>query len=64
MADELQALLAVAHAAWHLLDDSGEIEGEDGLRIHSALQGDRLSEALDTLEATGWSAHPKDGDGS
>lgn len=50
----------VAHAAWHLMDDSGEDEDDDGLRIHSALDGDRLSAALDALEASGWTPHPED----
>lgn len=53
----------VAHAAWHLLDDSGELDTVDdaGHRDyqHIGLHHDRLSGALDDLEATGWSAHPE-----
>lgn len=54
----------VAHAAWHLMDDSGELDTTDdnGVRDvqHSGVDHDRLSSALDDLEATGWNAHPED----
>lgn len=59
----VDALLDVAHAAWHLLDDSGELDTTDdnGRRdyMHVGLHHDRLSGALDALEATGWDAHPE-----
>lgn len=45
---------AVAHAAWHLMDESGEMEDDPALHIHSALEAERLSGALDALEASGW----------
>lgn len=58
-----EALLAVAHAAWHLMDDSGELDTTDdaGRRdyMHMGLNHERLSTALDALEATGWDAHPE-----
>lgn len=59
----INALLAVAHAAWHLMDDSGELaeddmEGFGGDYVHSKLDHDKLSAALDALEADGWYPHP------
>lgn len=56
LADYIAHLERVAHAAWHLLDDSGESDDE-GIHIHSSLHSERLSAALDTLEANGWKAH-------
>lgn len=53
LADEVALLRQVAHTAWHLLDEGGEQEGEDGLYVVSALDWCRLAEALD---AAGWSA--------
>jgi len=50
--DEVPLLREVAHAAWHMLDESGEYPDDDGLRIVSALDWQRLSDALD---AAGWS---------
>lgn len=58
------ALLSeVAHRAWHLLDDGGEMPDDDGLILASKRDADRLSDALDALEASGWSAHPEDESG-
>jgi len=64
-----RALAAVAHAAWHLMDDSGELAEEDmegfhGDYVHLKLDHQKLSDALDRLEATGWDAHPEDDDQS
>lgn len=57
------SLESVAHAAWHLMDDSGEMETtDDNGRTdyqHFGLDHERLSAALDALEATGWDAHPE-----
>lgn len=62
--DVIAALLEVAHAAWHLADDSGELDTQDmpdfhGDYVHLKLDHERLSDALDALEATGWDAHPE-----
>lgn len=51
--DEVPLLREVAHAAWHLLDESGEYPGDDGLYVVTAVDWQRLSDALD---AAGWSA--------
>lgn len=59
------ALQAVAHAAWHLMDDSGEMETtDDNGRSdyqHMGLDHQKLSDALDALEALGWDVHPERG---
>jgi hypothetical protein len=57
---EEQVLLfrEVAHCAWHLLDDGGEVEGDDEMWQGSKRDADRLSDALNDLEASGWDAHP------
>lgn len=46
----------VAHRAWHLMDDSGEVPDSADWVVSD---GDhrRLSEALDALEGDGWT-HP------
>lgn len=52
--DERIALLHdVAHRAWHLMDDSGEIEGETGWQVLD-IDHQALSDALDVLEGAGW----------
>lgn len=51
--DEVPLLREVAHAAWHLLDESGEYPDDPGLYIISATDWKRLGDALD---AAGWSA--------
>lgn len=52
---EIQQLRAVAHAAWHLLDEGGETDDE-GVHVVSSLDFQRLSDALDdagwTFDAT------------
>ena len=50
--DEVPLLLEVAHAAWHMLDEGGDYPDDEGLRVVSALDWQRLSDALD---AAGWS---------
>lgn len=47
----------VVHAAWHLMDDSGETD-DPGLFVHDGVRHERLHAALDALEASGWRAHP------
>lgn len=65
LTDERALLERVAHAAWHLMDDSGELDTTDdnGVRdyMHTGHEHERLSDALDALEATGWDAHPESG---
>ena len=64
LADRLDLAQEVAHAAWHLLDDSGETDESDDNEapLHVFFHNDfeRLSAALDALEATGWDAHKED----
>lgn len=49
------ALLAeVAHRAWHLLDDGGEQDDDPDEFVAFTSDANRLSDALDALEATGW----------
>lgn len=54
----IEALSNVAHRAWHLLDDSGELDTTDDNGVtdfmHSGLDHQRLGDALDALEALGW----------
>lgn len=50
----------VAHAAWHVLDDGGEDANDEVLWSGTKLQAERLSDALDALEAAGWAAHVGD----
>lgn len=61
LTDALVLLDQVGHAAWHLLDDSGETDeiDDNGRPFHVYFDHDhqRLSDALDALEATGWDAH-------
>jgi hypothetical protein len=63
-AEYIRKLQAVAHAAWHLMDDSGETGtfSDNGRPDHWYLDIDHqyLSEALDALEATGWNVHPNE----
>lgn len=54
------ALMAVAHHAWHLLDDGGEDAENPGLIHVSQRNAALLFDALDALEASGWDAHPDD----
>lgn len=58
LVDALPLLHDVAHRAWHLMDDSGETESADDNGVtdylHSGLDHQRLSEALDRLEEAGW----------
>lgn len=54
LADRLDLLDDVAHRAWHLLDDSGEVPGQSWYEVTGTTH-ERLSVALDALEATGWS---------
>lgn len=49
--DELRALRNVAHAAWHLLDNTEE---GDNTCEHDSADNARLSEALDDAERSGW----------
>lgn len=67
--DEAAPLRDVAHAAWHLMDDSGEHETDtddngEPLYSHLAIDHQRLSEVLGTLEASGWGAHKEADDAS
>lgn len=61
--DVVAPMTAVAHAAWHLMDDSGETDQHDdnGEPIHEFLHVnfEKLDEALDALEAHGWDPHPR-----
>lgn len=53
----IRPLHDVAHAAWHLMDDSGKLPWDSSLApgyLHTTTQHDRLSGALDALEAAGW----------
>lgn len=50
-------LEAVAHRAFHLLDDGGEVPDEPDDFIGSKCDANLLSDALDALEADGWNAH-------
>ena len=63
LTDEAERYRAVAHAAWHLMDDSGEADATDDngapFYEHFGVDHQRLSDALDALEATGWDAHPE-----
>lgn len=56
--DRLALLNGVAHRAWHLMDDSGELAMTDDNGVadymHSGIDHQRLSDALDALEAVGW----------
>jgi len=58
--DRMRLLEAVAHAAWHVLDDGGEVVGEPDVAVVSKRDAGNLSAALDALEASGWEAHPTD----
>ena len=53
LADAYALLNEVAHRAYHLLDDSGEVPDSDDI-VHDARDHQRLSDALDRLEASGW----------
>lgn len=55
-AEYVAKLEAVAHRAWHLMDDSGELPDAHDWQ-HSRRDHERLSGALDGLEAAGWAAH-------
>lgn len=48
---ELAELSLVAHAAWHMLDESGEYEDDDGLKVVSTADWEALAAALDVA---GW----------
>lgn len=54
----VELLHDVAHRAWHLMDDSGEQETTDDNGrsdyLHFGFDHERLSAALDALEANGW----------
>ena len=52
-----EALEAVAHAAWHVLDDGGESD-DPAVYLVGKRDADKLSVALDALEAAGWDPHP------
>jgi hypothetical protein len=55
LADEVRLLRAVAHAAWHMLDEGGE--HDEGLHVVSSADWQTLSDALDTA---GWAVDPHD----
>lgn len=61
--EHVRLLDRVAHAAWHLMDDSGELDTTDseGRHDYSVMGLDHrlLSDALDALESSGWRAHPE-----
>lgn len=65
LTERVDLLERVAHAAWHLMDDSGEAEttADDGRSDywHFGLDHERLSAALDALEAGGWEVHSEGG---
>lgn len=50
----------VAHRAWHLLDGGGEVADQPDAFEGMKRDADRLSDALDALEADRWTAHPDD----
>lgn len=54
--ERIRLLHEVAHRTWHLMDDSGEMDDPSDY-MHDALDHQRVSDALDALEADGWTAH-------
>lgn len=52
--DRPTLLEAVAHRAWHLLDEGGEQDDDPGTFEAAMSDAAKLSDALDALEADGW----------